>query len=213
MDIKLIHIPQDANRWTVTRAIAAVLHSEDFAPIIPGRLINFQVRLQPNPSGGARNNGTGLVTMPTDNVGRNFLRRVESEPIKIMGKKIKCFPQSSPPPPALTLTLRKTRYVDPNVEEERLLKVQQLDIKFRIDTVQFGIFYYPEYPTNNLDSKGQGRNRPISRAFSVEWERDYMKQSYGALEFQYDHKLIRITVSIFTHVFLLNLSMTRILSS
>ncbi|KAF4614826.1 hypothetical protein D9613_002724 [Agrocybe pediades] len=185
MDIKLVYVPQDANRWTVTRAIAQVLHAEDFAPISEGRKINFLVRLQPSPSGGIRNNGTGLLTLPSDTVGRNFLRRVQNEPIKILGKKIKFYQQKTLPPEHLVITLRKTRYVDPDVEENRMRTVEKLDRKFRIDTVQFGILYQPENP---------GKGSPSSRAFSVEWEKDYTVHSYGSMEFEYDHKLIRITL-------------------
>lgn len=187
MDVFIRHIPHEANTWTVTRAIAAVLHSEDFAPIVEGRLINFRVKLNPNPAGGVRNDGTGLLTLPTETVGAKFLAYVFKDPIKISKKKLLFKRLERPPPEGLALTLKKTPYVNPDIEEARDEKVSLLDTQLRVTAVQFGLFFQREYEKNPLPP----------RTFSVEWESKYDSDSRGRghLSFDYDHKLIRITVT------------------
>jgi len=190
MDLFIKYVPHEVNEWAVTRAIAAVLHSEDFAPIVEGRLINFRVKLNPNPAGGVRNDGTGLLTLPTESVGAKFLAYIFKDPIKVDRKKLLFKKVNKPPPEFLALTLRKTPYVNPDIEEARYEKVSSLDTQLRVTAVQFGLFYQPKYPPTE---KG-----PLSpRAFSVEWESKYDTDSRGRgqLSFDYDHKLIRITVT------------------
>jgi RNA-dependent RNA polymerase len=188
MDIDIKFIPKEVNKWEVTRAIATVLHSEDFAPVeVEGRLLNFRVKLNDNPAGGVRNDGTGILTLPSEDVARKFFSYVSKDPIKVNGRKLKFYRRSKPPPPGLVETLSKTPYINPDLEEERQDKLRALETKFRVDAVQFGIFYQPRYPATE--------NEPLSpRAFSVEWEREYIKDSSAWLRFDYDHKLIRITV-------------------
>ncbi|KAF8969863.1 RNA dependent RNA polymerase-domain-containing protein [Flammula alnicola] len=186
MDVAVKFIPTEADNWKVTRAIAAVLHSEDFAPVeVEGRLLNFRVKLNDNPAGGIRNDGTGILTLPTEEIGHKFLSYVSRDPIKIDKRKLKFYKQKRPPQPGLAETLKKTPYINPDIEEARELKLWKLDAKFRVDAVQFGIFYQPKYPSSAKD--------PLSpRAFSVEWERQYIKDSIAWLRFDYDHKLIRV---------------------
>jgi RNA-dependent RNA polymerase len=186
MDLSIRHIPHEVNKWTVTRAIAAVLHSEDFAPIVEGRLINFQLKLNPNPAGGIRNDGTGLLTLPTETVGSKFLAYIFKDPIKISKKKLLFKKLDRPPPEGLALTLKKTPYVNPDIEEAREEKVSLLDTQLRVTAVQFGLFFQQEYEKTPLPP----------RTFSVEWESKYDSDSRGRgqLSFDYDNKLIRITV-------------------
>lgn len=187
MDLSIRHVPHEANTWTVTRAIAAVLHSEDFAPIVEGRLINFRVKLNPNPAGGIRNDGTGLLTLPTETVGSKFLAYIYKDPIKISKKKLLFKKLDRPPPEGVALTLKKTPYVNPDIEEARHEKVSLLDTQLRVTAVQFGLFFQREYEKTPLPP----------RTFSVEWESKYDSDSRGRgqLSFDYDHKVIRITVT------------------
>lgn len=188
MDLNIKHIPNEVNNWEVTRAIAAVLHSESFAPVNEdGRLLNFRVKLNDNLAGGVRNDGTGILTLPTEQIAHKFLSFVFNEPVKIKSRKLKFYKQNKPPSPGVVETLRKTPYINPDIEEERHNKLRALEPKFRVDTVQFGIFYQPRYPSTDKD-------RLSPRAFSIEWERDYIRESIAWLRFDYDHKLIRITV-------------------
>jgi len=185
MNIDIKHIPSEANRWTVTRKIAEVLHSEDFrrAPDPDERPTNFQVLLNESSLGGVRNNSTGVLTLPSVKLGHNFLKFVRENPIRIDGRKIKFFPCNEGPQRGLAVTLEKTPYINPDIEEERQQKIYDLQEAFRVDEVQFGVFYRA-YPTT-----------APPRAYSIESELNLAMKSLGWLRFEYDHKLIRIEVS------------------
>lgn len=192
MDLAIIYLPSDVNKWTVTRCIASVLHSDEFAPQrlekqnAVDRPINFLVTLNPSKAGGVGNDGTGTLTLPTVEVGHKFLRWVKETPIKIEGKKVKFFKHGFPRK-GLALTLDKTPYISPDIEEEHAQKLWDLQDLLRVDAVQFGIFYRPRYPSNDRE--------PLTpRAFSIEWEHKCDTESIGWLAFEYTHKLIRIKV-------------------
>ena len=140
--------------------------------------INFKVKLNKDPRGGVGNDGSGLLTLPTSNLGSRFLEWVKRDPLEIDKKKIK-FQRRSPAPKWLTITPQRTQYVDP-VDEVRQKKLDDLLL---VGAIQFGLFYRPKYPSTPLE--------PLtSRAFSVEYRND----TKGRLSFEYDHKLIRIQV-------------------
>ena len=68
MDLNILNVDFGANEWEVTRAIAAILHTEDeFKPQEGGRLLNFKVRLNAREVG-VRNDGTGILTLPSHKV-------------------------------------------------------------------------------------------------------------------------------------------------
>jgi hypothetical protein len=189
MDLRIKYLPSDVNEFQVTRVIAQVLHADDFAPRSDDseRLINFKVRLNPSSQGGVRNDGTGILTPPQANPALKFLGWIKDDPIKIEKKKIVFYKSNSKPWPSLSQTLLKTPFISPDIEEERRGKLDALQEPLRVDVVQFGVFYRPEYPIRKSD--------PLkTRAFSVEWEQDYVNQSIGWLRFDYDHKLIRVHV-------------------
>lgn len=194
MDLNIVFLPYGVNEWTITRIIATILHSEEFAPRqqdphAVDRPINFRVKLNPSKAGGVGNDGSGILTLPTDSIGSKFLNWVKATPIKIEGKKIK-FYRRGYPPPGLAITLDKTPYINPDIEEERHQKLWDLQDLFRLDAIQFGVFHRPKYPSKPEE--------PLtSRAFSIEWERTYVSESIGWLGFEYDHKLIRIKVRSF----------------
>lgn len=190
MNIGFKYAPQECTKWDLTRRFAEILHSDDFERRAEDeRKINFQVKLNPNPAGGVRSDGTGTLTLPSERIGNKLLDRLRNDPtFKIDKKKLKFF-RESPPSKRLAATLEKTPYVNPDLEEEHAKKLVALDTKLRVNVVQFGIFYRPVYP-----SKDGEPLRP--RAFSIEWEGNYVKNSIGGLTFEYDHKLIRITVSL-----------------
>ncbi|KAF8798201.1 RdRP-domain-containing protein [Phlegmacium glaucopus] len=187
MEIEFIRAPNQYSDWDLTRIFAKILHSEDFAPRTEDeRVINFQVKLKPNPAGGVRSNGTGVLTVPSETTGHKLLEYLYNNPITIDKKKLKFFKKGIPYK-GLALTLEKTPYVNPDIEEERQKKLRALEAKLRVDCVQFGVFYRPTYPSNEKE--------PLrAREFSIEWEGNYAKHSIGWLGFDYDHKLIRITL-------------------
>jgi RNA-dependent RNA polymerase len=68
MDLNIFNVDFTANEWEVTRAIAAVLHSQDeFKPQEGERQLNFKVRLHPREVG-VRNDGSGVLTLPSRKV-------------------------------------------------------------------------------------------------------------------------------------------------
>lgn len=69
MDFEITNVDYGANQWEVTKAIAAVLHTEDdFLPRPPtARLLNFKVSLRSSGLG-VRNDGTGTLTLPSHKV-------------------------------------------------------------------------------------------------------------------------------------------------
>jgi RNA-dependent RNA polymerase len=191
MNIGFKFAPNDRNKWNMTRTFAGILHSDNFALRNEDEgLTNFQVKLNINPAGGVRSNGTGTLIVPTKKIGNKLLEHLRHNPLKIDKKKLRFF-RDGGPPKRLALTLEKTPYANPDLEEEREEKLLALEGRLRVGIVQFGIFYQPKYP-----SKDDEPLRP--RAFSIEWEGDYVKHSSGWLTFdsEYDHKLIRITVSL-----------------
>jgi len=179
MDIGIKSVPTKTNNWAVTRAIARVIHSEDFAPVLEGRLINFRVQLKESTAGGVQNNGTGVLTLPQERLGVKFLKYVDETPIEIDGQKLR-FYKAKHPSQQLVMTLAKTPYVDPDIEEEHQKKTRALEARLRVDAVQFGIYYRAKYPA--------GKEK-IPRSFSIEWEHEYV-QSYASLSVEYDRKLI-----------------------
>ena len=189
MNIGFKFAPNECSQWDLTRTFAGILHSDSFAPRSEDeRLINFQVKPNKNPAGGVRSDGTGTLTVPSEKIANKLLEHLYNNPLKIDKRRLKFFKEGVPPK-GLALTLEKTPYVNPDLEEEREKKLRALEARLRVDIVQFGIFYRPMYPSRDDDPL-----RP--RAFSIEWEGNYVQHSIGWLTFEYDHKLIRITVSL-----------------
>ena len=188
MNIGFKFAPNECTEWDLTRAIAEILHSGSFAPKTKDeRLINFKVELNLNPAGGVRSNGTGTLTVSSEKLANKLLDHLHNDPLKIKNKKLKFFREGIPSQ-GLALRLAKTPYVNPDLEEEHHRKLRALETRLRVDIVQFGIFYRPNYPSKD--------GEPLQpRAFSIEWAGNYVKNSIGWLTFEYDHKLIRITVS------------------
>ena len=189
MNIGFKYAPYEYTNWDLTRLFSKILHSKDFAPRTEDeRPMNFEVTVNPSRAGGVCSNGTGVLTVPVEKIGHKLLEYLHINPIKIDKRKLKFFREGSPPK-GKALTLERTPYVDPDIEEEREKKLRALEARLRVDIVQFGIFYRPRYPSKD--------DEPLHpRAFSVEWEGNYVKHSIGWLTFEYDHKLIRITVSL-----------------
>jgi RNA-dependent RNA polymerase len=189
MNIGFKYAPNECSKWDLTRKISNILHSENFAPRTEGeRLINFRVKLNPNPAGGVRSDGTGTLIVSSEKLGNKLLEHLYNDPLKIDKKKVKFF-REGVPPKGLALELEKTPYVNPDVEEARERKLRALEARLRVDIVQFGTFYRPNFPSKD--------GEPLHpRAFSIEWEGNYVKNSIGWLTFEYDYKLIRITVSL-----------------
>ncbi|KAJ7685522.1 RNA dependent RNA polymerase-domain-containing protein [Mycena polygramma] len=194
----LLHfLPTTADQFDVTVAVAKVLHSDDFrsfakdlaGPTVVGdtsrrRLLNFSVQLNQSTVGITRNDGSGILTLPSGEVRTKLLEWVmkRKNPIQVQGKKIKLLKGFATREDE-AVVLSKTPYVDPAIEREHQKKVWALQEALRVDVVQFG-FYYREYPPKPIPD-----NRPPPpRKFSTEWER----HGVAWLRFDYTHKLICI---------------------
>ncbi|KAF5363416.1 hypothetical protein D9756_000381 [Leucocoprinus leucothites] len=194
MDIGITRIPHEAGKWDIVRAIADVLHSDEFRPE-GARKENFEVELSESKVSDYRNGGMGHLYLPTELLGYKFLRYVEDEPIRIKDpangrmKKLRFFrgDRSKPFRKGLIERLAKTPYMDPDIEEAHQKKLAELADQFRIDSVQFGIFYRDQYPDDP-------KQRLSPRSFSIECNQDLVNDDVGWLKFEYNHKLIRITM-------------------
>ncbi|KAF5315907.1 hypothetical protein D9611_004921 [Ephemerocybe angulata] len=175
MNIEISYIHRKENEWSVTRAIAAIIHAG------LEEKINFKVRLNPDAKGGYGHNGTGTLTVPEYKVGRDFITQVIENPIKTKWSRklfFKKVPQ--PPPKHLIQTLARTNFVDPDQEERHANIMWETGDTVRLEKVQFGTLqYHPPYP---------------GRSFSIEWGRSYAPVGFAELSFEYNHKLIRITI-------------------
>ncbi|KAG7092804.1 hypothetical protein E1B28_009121 [Marasmius oreades] len=188
MELNIRYLPRSIGVWDLTRTLAKeILHNDDFHPRSDPneRRINFKVEINPSKAGGLRNDGTGVLVLPHAHIGHKFLDWVNEKPLKIEGRKIKFYLENRKPRHRLCLTLQRTPYVDPDKEEAHARKVFDLDTALRVDTVEFGVFF------SAVSATGAKRN---SREFSIEWKQDYVKDSAAWLRFEYDHKLIRITL-------------------
>ncbi len=195
MEIGVKHIPHEAGYWDVVRAIAGVLHSDEFRPQ-GSRKENFKIELSKSNVNDVRNGGTGMLTVPSEVLGFKLLRYADETPIRVKdpatgrNQKIKFFLDSDrarKPSKALIEILLKTPFVNPDNEEAHQKKLAELADQFRIDSVQFGVFYRQSYPTHD-------RQPLLPRSFSIEFKQDLINDDVVWLNFEYSHKLIRITV-------------------
>lgn len=198
------YLHYDTNAWTLDRAIAAIVHSPEFASIYRSPdpddpddwKVNFKVKLNEREYSSTRNDGTGTVTFPNRPLAYKFLDWVRENPIKIHGQKLKFRLAKHAPPEGQALALARTPYASPDIEELHEEKLKALDPSLRIDVVQFGTFYR-DYPTSRVLPKTAPavKERPdSSRRFSIEWESRHAENSAAWLKFDYDHKVIEVTV-------------------
>jgi RNA-dependent RNA polymerase len=187
-DIKAIDF--DADVYDVRKALELVLHGPDlYDPNDPrnkGRTPNFEVVLGESPAGRIHN-GTGILRV-TNFVGNNLHRWIKDSnenKIFVKGRALRLFRTSRQVSPLVKQQLEKALYVGPEKEKQRETIENQTRPALRITKVQFGVLYRkPKSPPNH------------GRAFSIEYERDFLSQSEAYVSVVYEHKLIRIEVGI-----------------
>ncbi|EPQ57890.1 RdRP-domain-containing protein [Gloeophyllum trabeum ATCC 11539] len=181
MEIDLKGVAHIATKYEVKRAIAQVLHGDDFRRREIPRLWNFDVSLNPGLTE-TRNDGSGKLILPDHKLGRKFLEwaRQDGNNIRVHGRKIRFFRSDRKPRAGELQMLRKAPYLDPAKDEERDRILQALDCDLRVNKVNFGIYYY--------DTSRPG----APKSFSNEWEGDYKSRSYAVMRVAYDHKVMRI---------------------
>ena len=184
MEIGLAHVPLTQTKWDVVRALMPILHAEEFSP--PGeRKLNFKVKLDYPEDGGTRHIGTGKIIVPSE-VAQKFLACVKANRVKLDENKLRFYIKGPAIDPRSKI-VPKTPFIDPGIEEEHQEILWQLDDALRVNAVQFGILFRETYPSDENE-------RPTPRSFSIEWEHDAVKRSVAYLRFEYDHKLMRVTV-------------------
>lgn len=184
MDLSIRSIDYQASLYEVKDALAQLLHSRDFDTLRPGnRNINFHVRLNLNEKIETRNIGTGLLTVPTVAIGKKLLRLMKHGGRKILVRKrpITLEHWSSKPYQGLVETLLKVPYQDPALDREKDDKLRSLNVRFRVDEIQFGIW-------GVRPSQSQG----VRGVFCREWAKRYTVDKFAQLWFDYDHKVLRI---------------------
>jgi RNA-dependent RNA polymerase len=189
MNIEIFSVPKEQDEWAVIRALEPRIHEDSD----PARKVNFKVKLNPNTVAGVGHDGTGTLTLPSQPLGRRFLDQIRDSPVKMAvgdakAHKLRFKKSNKRPPDYLIKTLDKTPFVSPDVEEKHAKILADLDAGVRVESLQLGLYYRP------LGSKG--------RAFSIEWPaREYTEDAATSkLKFEYDRKLIRITVSRWLHL-------------
>ena len=187
MEIELTRIDFDADEYDVRLAVAAVLHGPDlYDPNDPenkGRVPNFEIEMGKSPAGRIHN-GTAILRVGST-LGRRLLRW-NYEPdnnIMVKGHPLRAFNLHNTVPLDVRQRLEKALYIDPEQERQRhQIEHQAKLVRPRIAKVQFGVWYKP--------SNSRGKRR----AFSVEYERDFLSNSAAYITLVYEHKLIRIDV-------------------
>jgi RNA-dependent RNA polymerase len=134
---------------------------------------------------GRIHNGTGILRV-TNFVGNNlhrWLRDSNGNRVLVKRRALRLFRTSRPVSQVVKLQLENALYVGPEKEKQRKTIEGQTGQALRIAKVQFGVWYrQPNPPTNH------------GRAFSIEYEHDFLSQSEAYISVVYEHKLIRIEV-------------------
>ncbi len=184
MDLNISSVDYKADLYEVKDALAQILHGPNFHNHRPGgRNINFHVRLNLNEKIETRNIGTGQLTLPTEGIGKKLLRLVKTGGRKILvrNRPIRLDRSSWKPNQGLVETLLKVPYQDPSLDREKDDKLRSLNVHFRVDNLQFGI--WGVRPSPSQERRG---------VFCKEWEKSYTTDTNAQLWFDYDHKVLRI---------------------
>ncbi|CCM04578.1 uncharacterized protein FIBRA_06759 [Fibroporia radiculosa] len=186
MDIHLSRIPYTATVYDVRRAIANVLHSDEFQQPDPhARAINFKVVLDMDESRGVQNKGTGTLTLPklkTYDLHSRLFQWLSAHKYSIPIEKGAIYLRRSERVASRKIVsyLSKARYIDPALEELRDSKVDALREHIRVDITQLGMLFYPFAP---------GPPRP---SFSAEWTYPIRGVSESWVAIDYKKKNVRI---------------------
>jgi RNA-dependent RNA polymerase len=191
MEIELKRISFDADQYDIRKAVALVLHGPDlYDPNDKdnkGRKPNFQIVLGVSPAG-RLHNGSAILRVASK-LGLRLLRwhreSRDDNTVVVCGKPLRIFNANSKVPFDVKQELEKARYIDPDQDKQHTQKQDYCSqVRLRIAHIQIGVWHRdPNAPPN------QGR------AFSIEYQREFLRQSAAYLTVVYEHSLIRIDVS------------------
>jgi RNA-dependent RNA polymerase len=193
MELELARIDYDADIYDVRKAVAEVLHGPDlYDPNHSdnkGRKPNFDIVMGKSPAGRIHN-GRAALRLPA-RLGiklHKWYRESEEHRIVVNGCPLRLFRTDNQVPLDVKQVLEKALYIDPDHDKLRTqIEERARSVRSRIAKVQFGV-WYKQSPS---DSPGTGSGR----SFSVEYERDFLRNSAAYLYVVYEHKLFRIDVS------------------
>jgi RNA-dependent RNA polymerase len=177
-DIFLRNISWSVDEGGLSDTFAAILHDEPFLALSPGVLINFKVTLYPDRKfkGARPHSGTGLLTLPSSEIGRIFLERFGDgarvrRPLILGGRKLSIQISSKGLRQDLVTAVSHTPYIS---REQMLVREQEkkeLDGEVGISAIQFG-------------------RECRDGAFSVEWKRVFTPR--GRIIFESDKREIQV---------------------
>lgn len=190
MEIELKRISFDADQYDIRKAVALVLHGPDlYDPNDKdnkGRKPNFQIVLGVSPAG-RLHNGSAILRVASK-LGLRLLRwhreSRDDNTVVVCGKPLRIFNANSKVPFDVKQELEKARYIDPDQDKQHTQKQDYCSqVRLRIAHIQIGVWHRdPNAPPN------QGR------AFSIEYQREFLRQSAAYLTVVYEHSLIRIDI-------------------
>ncbi|KAH8995456.1 RdRP-domain-containing protein [Lactarius akahatsu] len=193
MEIELKRISSDADVYDVRKALELVLHGPGlYDPKDKnnkGRKPNFLVVMGES-SAGHLHNGTAILRVPTK-LGLRLLRwnrESDDHNVVVCGQPLYILNAHRKVPYDVkqTLELEKARYIDPDQDKLHTQKTEYASqICLRIANIQIGVWYRdPSAPPNRR------------RAFSTEYEREFIHQSAAYITVVYEYGHIRIDIGL-----------------
>lgn len=188
MEIELRKISFQADLYEVKAEFARILHSEQLQLGYDqgdpeDRLMNFHVDL--GESDVRRHNGTGTLTIPNRKIAQMLLSHAKCNIVfpSVRDYRILMRDSGRRPNRGMLETLRKVPYQDPKVDRDRDNIILKLNVSWRVDQLQFGLWL--RRPSLKYDTKRVN-------TFAVEWEKDYTAVGNAQLTFEFVHKQIRL---------------------
>ncbi|KAI9446027.1 RdRP-domain-containing protein [Lactarius indigo] len=189
MDINLKRISFDADQYDVRKAVELVLHGPDlYDPNDKenkGRKPNFLVEMGESPAGRIHN-GTAILRVSAK-LGLRLLRwnrESDDHNIVVCGRPLRIFNAYQKAPYDVKQTLEKALYIDPDQDKRHTQKKDYASqICLRIANIQIGVWYKESSAPQNQ-----------RRAFSTEYEREFLRQSAAYITVVYEYSHIRIDI-------------------
>ncbi|KAH8995459.1 RdRP-domain-containing protein [Lactarius akahatsu] len=189
MEIELKRISFDADEYDVRKAVELVLHGPDLYDPNDrenkGRKPNFLIVMGESPAG-RLHNGTAILRVPYK-LGSRLLRwnwESKDNNVVVCGQPLRIFNAHRKAPHEVKQTLEKARYIDPEQDKLHTQKKEYASqICLRIANIQIGVWYRePNGPQNQR------------RAFSTEYEREFLRHSAAYITVVYEYSHIRIDI-------------------
>ncbi|KAH9066234.1 RdRP-domain-containing protein [Lactarius vividus] len=189
MEIELKRISFDADVYDVRKAVELVLHGPDLYDPNDrenkGRKPNFFIEMGESPAG-RLHNGTAILRVP-HKLGSRLLRwswESKDHNVVVCGQPLRIFNAHRKAPFDVRQTLEKARYIDPDQDKLHTQKKEYASqISLQVANIQIGVLY--------REPSGPQSQR---RAFSTEYEREFLRHSAAYITVVYEYSHIRIDI-------------------